>query len=167
MYHENTASQPDGGKSGQVQAAPADQRLVIESRFGALAVAADHAVTFSNGLLGFEEYNHFALAELADPRYRQFKVLQCLDDHQLSFLVMPVDPASGIVDASDLAAACKKLSIEPDDLVILLVVTIRKTPDNGVEVSGNLRAPLLIDTAKRTGVQHVLSSETYPVRYPI
>jgi|GEM_PF-5099853 len=70
----------------------AARRLVIESRFGTLAVAAENALTFPRGLLGFEEYRAYALAELSERRYAQFRVLQCLDDHKLAFLVLPLIP---------------------------------------------------------------------------
>ncbi len=166
MYNDNAATRAEPHASdGHV---PAEEpRLVIESRFGTLAVAAHNSVAFPHGLLGFGEYRRYALAELADPRYPQFRVLQCLDNHELAFLVVALEPASGIVDPADLAAACAKLGFSEGDLAVLLIVTIRRTPDQGPHVSANLRAPLLIDTARRIGVQYVLPSESYPVRYPI
>ena len=51
-----------------------------------------------------------------------------------------------------------------DDLVLLLVIAARKTP-SGVELTANLRAPILLDTDRRVGVQHVLSSEKYALRH--
>ncbi len=173
MYHENPVPSPvpetcTAAEPQTVQAAESNEHeLVIESRFGTLVVPTDNAVNFPNGLLGFEEFHNYALAELADPRYPQFKVLQCLDNHKLSFLALPFDPDCGILDAADIAAACHKLSFSADLLVILLLVTIRKGREGEVQVSANLRAPLLIDTSSRTGVQFVLPNENYPVCYPI
>lgn len=143
------------------------RRLVIESRFGALAVAAENALTFPKGLLGFEDYRAYALAELSERRYAQFRVLQCLDDHKLAFLVLPLDPEAGAVDRGDLAAACVNLDIPIEDLGMLLIVTIRRNADGAPQVSANLRAPLLIDTARRLGAQYVFPSDGYPVRFPI
>ncbi len=145
----------------------AQRRLVIESRFGTLAIAAESAITFPKGLLGFETYRSYALAELPERRYAQFRVLQCLDDHKLAFLVLPLDPESGVVDRADLAAACTNLGIPVEDLGVLLIVTIRRDADGNPQVSANLRAPLLIDTARRVGAQYVFPSDNYPVRYPI
>ncbi len=169
MYQQNTISRAAEDIALDVAppeaAAPASdgQRLIIESRFGTLAVAAQNAVTFPRGLLGFGELHSYALADLDDPRFAQFKVLQSLEDAQLSFLVLPVDPASGLITPADLAAACETLSIAVEDVAILLVITVRKSQDVGV--TANLRAPLLIDTAGRTGVQYVLPGNRYPVRY--
>ncbi len=175
MYQTNVADAIDGtAAEASANPAPAiaeapdsgDHRLVIESRFGTIAVAPGSAIGFPRGLLGFGDYHDYALADLADPRLPQFMVLQCLDDHELAFLVMPMDLDSGIVAQPDLDAACEVTSIAPADLAVLLVVTVHRT-DDGIVVSANLRAPLLIDTANRTGVQHVLTNGSYPVRFPL
>ena len=143
-----------------------DSRLVIESRFGTIAVAPNSSIEFPRGLLGFAELHRYALADLADPRLPQFMVLQCLDDHELAFLAMPLEPDSGIIARPDLDAACAALSIAAADVAILLVVTVHRS-DDGFVVSANLRAPLLIDSASRIGFQHVLPNNNYPVRFPI
>ncbi len=156
---------PAAGLAARDQRGP--QRLVIESRFGTLAVAAENAIDFPKGLVGFEDFRAYALAELSDRRYAQFRVLQSLDDHKLAFLVLPLDPDAGVVDRRDLAAACETLGIAIADLAILLVVTIRRDGDGQAQVSANLRAPLLIDSARRLGWQYVFPNDSYPVRYPI
>ncbi len=170
MYQTNVADAIDGtaAEASAIGAAPdsGDHRLVIESRFGTIAVAPGSAIEFPRGLLGFGEFHDYALADLADPRLPQFMVLQCLDDHELAFLVMPMDPDSGVIAQPDLDAACEATSIAAADLAVLLVVTVHRT-DDGIVVSANLRAPLLIDTANRTGVQHVLPNDGYPVRFPL
>ena len=117
-------------------------------------------------MLGFGEFHSYGLADLGDPRFPQFKVLQSLDDDQLAFLVLPLDPSTGFLDRADLDAACNTLSIAIDDLVVLLVITTRKTSE-GPSVSANLRAPLLIDAVSRVGIQYVLRNERYPVRFQI
>ena len=46
------------------------------------------------------------------------------------------------------------------------IVTMRE--DNNSQVfTVNLKAPLLIDSAKRTGRQHVFAGEHYPLRHPL
>lgn len=146
---------------------PADKsRLIIDSRFGSLAISQNSILDFPRGLLGFGDYNSFGIAHLSDPRYGQFKVLQCLEDHQLAFLVLPLDPNTGFIDRADLESACSSLAINIDDLAILLVVTVRKT-EAGAGVTANLRAPLLIDVTSRIGSQYVMRSERYPVRFEI
>ena len=143
-----------------------DSRLIVDSRFGSLAISRNSILDFPHGLLGFGDFHSFGIADLSDPRYAQFKVLQCLEDHQLAFLVLPLDPNTGFIDRADLDIACDSLVVALDDLVILLVVTVRKA-EQGAGVTANLRAPLLIDGTTRIGNQYVLSSERYPVRFQI
>ena len=143
-----------------------DSRLIVDSRFGSLAISRNSILDFPHGLLGFGDFHSFGIADLSDPRYAQFKVLQCLEDHQLAFLVLPLDPNTGFIDRADLDIACDSLVVALDDLVILLVVTVRKA-EQGASVTANLRAPLLIDGTTRIGNQYVLSSERYPVRFQI
>lgn len=150
------AGPPDGG----------DERLIIESRFGPLAISPNGRLRFPSGLLGFAEFSDYALAELGDERFPQFNVLQSLDDHQLAFLVLPLDAEAGFIERVDLDAACQTLAIGFTDLLIMLVVTARKTHE-GPRVTANLRAPLMIDSASRIGMQYVLHNERYPVRFQL
>ena len=164
LTHPRTRETPESVAGG----APAggDQRLIIESRFGPLAISPNSKLRFPSGLLGFAEFSDYALAELGDERFPQFNVLQSLDDHQLAFLVMPLDTQAGFIERPDLDAACQTLAIAFDDLLIMLVVTARKTHE-GPRVTANLRAPLMIDSASRIGMQYVLHNERYPVRFQL
>ena len=117
------------------------ERLIIESRFGPLAISSNSTLKFPSGLLGFAEFSNYALALLDDERFPQFKVLQSLDDHQLAFLVLPLDPEAGFIERGDLDAACNTLAIDYDNLAIMLVVTARKTHDGPRCHSQPARAP--------------------------
>lgn len=172
MYQENTAhhapTPPVANPlpAGQQDSEADDRRLVIESRFGALAISPENAVEFPKGLLGFADLRGFALADLDDARFPQLKVLQSLDDVKMSFLTLPVDPANGIIEAEDLKEACENLRFSFADLVVLLVVAVRRI-NAKVVVTANLRAPLLIDSEARLAAQYVLSNSRYPVRLPL
>ena len=157
---------PDHADSDADAAAKDSSRLIIDSRFGSLAISRNSILDFPRGLLGFGEFHSFGIADLSDPRYSQFKVLQCLEDHQLAFLVLPLDPNTGFIDRADLDTACDTLMIKIDDVIILLVVTARKV-EQGASVTANLRAPLLIDSITRIGNQYVMRDERYPVRFQI
>ncbi len=157
---------PDHAGADSNAATQDSSRLIIDSRFGSLAISQSSILDFPRGLLGFGDFHSFGIADLSDPRYAQFKVLQCLEDHQLAFLVLPLDPNTGFIDRADLETACESLTVKVDDMIILLVVTVRKV-DAGASVTANLRAPLLIDSATRTGNQYVMRDERYPVRFRI
>ena len=157
---------PDPAVLGSDAAAKDNNRLIIDSRFGSLAISQNSVLDFPHGLLGFGDFHSFGISDLSDPRYAQFKVLQCLEDHQLAFLVLPLDPNTGFIDRADLDAACNSLLVDIDDLVIMLVVTVRKA-EQGASITANLRAPLMIDSKTHTGHQYVLRNERYPVRFQI
>jgi flagellar assembly factor FliW len=137
---------------------------VIVSRFGPIVVGGDNAIDVPNGLLGFGGLRRFALAKLPDERFKQFLVLQSIEDESLAFLVQPFDPSVGLIAPAELEEACRALAIPFEDLVLLLVVSVRRQGDKAV-LSVNLRAPIFVNAQRRRAVQHVLANGSYPVRY--
>lgn len=144
----------------------ADKTLVIESRFGTLTIHPRTALFFPQGLLGFADFRDFALADLPNGKHPQFKALQCLTDPNLAFLVAPLASDSPAIDPADVDEACQTLSIAREDLLILLIVTVRRD-DDGAHVSVNLRAPVMIDTQKRVARQYVLPNNKYEIRHKL
>lgn len=137
---------------------------VIVSRFGPIVVEAENAITFPSGLLGFPGLRDYALASLPDERFRRFLVLQSLEDDGVAFLVQPLDPDQGLIAQAELDEACATLGIPRADLALLLIVSVRRQADKAV-LTVNLRAPLIINAARRRGVQHVLANGAYPIRH--
>jgi len=144
-----------------VAAAPSS----IETRFGTLALDATRLVTLPSGLLGFADRQRFALADLPDPQ-GAFKLLQSVDEPELAFLVLPIDPDADLIAHRDLELACQALGFPWRALAILALVTVRPEAD-GVHFSINLKAPLLIDTGRQIGCQHVFAGDAYPLRYDL
>lgn len=157
---QSTAALPAADSSN------ANQTLMIESRFGTLTVRPHASLLFPQGLLGFADCRDFALADLPDGKQPQFKALQCLTDASLAFLVAPLPSASTAIDADDIQEACNSLSISPEDLAVVLIVTVRRD-DDGAHVSVNLRAPVLIDTRNRVARQYVLPNNKYQIRHKL
>jgi len=137
----------------------------IATRFGTLALDAARLITLPNGLLGFADCQRFALADLPDPQ-GPFKLLQSVDEAELAFLVLPVDPDAGLIAPGDLELARQSLGIDRRALAVLALVTVRVEAE-GVHFSINLKAPLLIDTGRQVGRQHVFAGEAYPLRYDL
>ena len=141
-------------------------KIVIATRFGEMEFDPSQAIHLPRGVLGFPGKQTFALAQLPQPGMSHFSLLQCLDDPELSFLVLPFDIESGAIDRADLERARDELGIAADDLAVVLIVAIREVADRP-EISVNLRAPILLDAQKRTGAQSVLTNSKYPVRHLI
>jgi flagellar assembly factor FliW len=140
--------------------------LALDTRFGRMELARSNIIGFPSGLLGFAAAREFALVQLDNPKYQMFRILQCVSDATLSFIVFPPSPESGLIDAADIEAAGAALRYAPSDLVVLLLVTVRKS-ETGHQLTVNLRAPVLIDSSRFLGVQYVLPNERYPVRFPL
>lgn len=139
--------------------------MSITTRFGAVELDPERIVTFPTGPLGFADRCRFILADGPDPR-GAFKLLQCLDDPELGFLVLPLDPGAGPISSDDLHVACRTRGLDWAALAVLAIVTVRPEAE-GVRFSVNLKAPLLIDTRRRSGYQHVLASDRYQIREPL
>ncbi len=144
---------------------PAPGVSSIATRFGTLALDPARLITLPGGLLGFADCQRFALAELPDSQ-GPFKLLQSVDEPELAFLVLPVDPDADLIARKDLEHACQALRIDWPALAVLALVTVRPEAA-GVHFSINLKAPLLIDTGRQTGRQHVFAGEAYPLRYDL
>ena len=73
--------------------------------FGEIEVAEDRIITFTQGLMGFEEYTRYTLIYNSEKKGR-IMWLQCLDEPQLAFTVsmQPSGPARQSCPPHDPAA---------------------------------------------------------------
>lgn len=138
---------------------------VIDTRFGKIALQKKNPLTFPRGLLGMPDKFHFFLTEFPSSKLHQFKLLQSLDDYDLSFITLPLTLQNSIILAEDLTHACKELNIAVENLVALLIVSVHRTPDRTI-LSVNARAPLLIDSYMRLAAQYVFPTDRYTVQHP-
>lgn len=147
-------------------AVPATAETVVETRFGVYAFDAGNSLEFASGLLGFGGRQRFGLANLPQPELAAFKLLQSLEQPDLSFIVTPLEPEAGLVAREDLEGACRSAGVAFADATFLLMVTLRQGP-NGLEMTANLRAPLVLDLQRHRGRQIVLQNPDYPIRHSL
>lgn len=136
----------------------------IASRFGAITVDKAKAILFPVGILGMPEMHHFVLTDFPNPKLKQFKLLQSLDDHELSFITLPMDLDNTILDRADIDNACRDMEIAPEDLAVALIVSVHRGMTN-VQLSVNARAPIFIDTHRQAAAQYVFTSSKYKVQH--
>ena len=142
--------------------------ITIETRFGEIEFDWDKAIYMPVGLLGFPDHHAFGLANLPDAQLDQFKLLQCLTDTTLSFIVAPYNPESEAIEAQDLDNAIASLAIPKEDVSVLLVVTLRPNEQGGgISMSVNLQAPVVLDTNRQIAWQSVMPHEKYPVQHQL
>jgi flagellar assembly factor FliW len=125
------------------------------------AQAAAPTIAFPQGLPGFPDATRFALLPLD---------VQCADEADLRFLVLPYLEKRLPLRREDLDRACTLAGVPSEHAAILLVVT-RRPPvaaaDGAGQLCVNLRAPVLVNTERRIAVQCVLPSPDYSVRHPL
>jgi len=129
-------------------------------RFGTLKVEPGKVIEFPEGLAGFEDRRRFSLFHQDEGDVKYF-ILQSLDDPALAFHI--ADPAQlGFnfeIALSDAETALLKLS---DPLDAAVAVILWKDESAG-QMRANLKAPLIINTRERRGLQHIFEQLNFPL----
>jgi len=130
-------------------------------RFGTLKVEPGKIIEFPEGLAGFEQQRRFSLFHPDDGEVKYF-ILQSLDDPALAFHI--ADPGKlGFnfeVVLSDAETALLKLS---DPLDAAVAVILWKEESSG-QIRANLKAPLIVNTRERRGLQHIFEQLNFPLK---
>lgn len=140
--------------------------VTIKSRFGKIEVDKSKKISFKHGILGLPTAVNFCLTKLPNISSDQFKLLQCLEDDDLSFIVVPAQYDNQLIERNDLEEACKVLDINTKNLILLFIVTIN---DDGTkrEITVNAKAPVLVDAENKTATQYVLQNPSYKIQHKI
>lgn len=153
----------------QTADASGDPNIVrIANKLGTFEFDRKLSLNFPTGVIGFPDIHEFGLASLPADSMAEFRLLQCITEPRISFIVLPMDPAAAPIDPLDIQEACQTLGITPENLVMFFIITIRSAgPGAGITMSINHRAPVMVDSATRMGRQYVLSSNKYSVQHQI
>jgi flagellar assembly factor FliW len=146
--------------------APPANLEVIETRFGTIEADRNNAIHFEHGLLGVPNSKRFVLVDFPSQKLAQFRLLQSLDDKNLSFITLPLEVENAIIERADIEKACGDIGISPDNLAILLIVSVHRTPTD-LNITVNARAPLVIDVGSRHAIQYVFQHSRYKVQQPL
>ena len=141
---------------------------VETTRFGPIEVADDEVVLFPDGLPGFGGAHRMVLVGAGD----LVGVEGGVGHHSLYWLQDVVDPDLAFLTTVPwLAYPDYDIDVDPngsspDDLCVLVMVAVRRE-DGTATLTTNLRAPVVIDTARREGRQVILDDSDWPVRAPL
>jgi flagellar assembly factor FliW len=144
----------------------ADPIEEIDTRFGKVTLDRSQPIIFSQGLLGMPDKFHFVFAEFPVRKYPQFRLMQCLDDLELSFITLPIETSNILLAKEDIADSAGELGIPMDALSLSLIVSVHRLGEH-VQLSVNARAPLFINNRTRQAVQHVFTMDRYRVQHMI
>ena len=124
--------------------------------FGSVQIDPDKIITFPAGLAGFEHCQRFMLVHEAEQGAPVSYTLQSLDDAALAFQI--VDPVTlGFNYTLSLSEAENAILGTPaQDQIVVMQVLFKQHKDGREEIVPSLRAPLIINTAKRLGLQKVM-----------
>ncbi len=150
--------------TGAVEQEP--ENYIVQSRFGELSFTKDQVVRLSKPILGFPHLTEFGLARMPNQESQSLLLLQSLEDASVSFPCLGLDLTNPLIEKADLEPVLGQLAIKPDDGAILCILTSREEAGKGV-VSANLRAPIFMVSARRTGWQVVLANPRYPIRHAL
>ena len=133
--------------------------------FGEVEVDEERIITFTQPIMGFEEYTHYTLIYNSEKK-GAIMWLQCIDEPQLTFTVVDpmkvIEEYNPVVDDEWLAPLGKVRN--EDDYFILSVVTV---PADLTKMTANLKAPIVINTNTRKACQIIVNNDEYVVRYNV
>lgn len=131
--------------------------------YGEIECQEDEIISFPKGLFGFPEETQFYL--MTDPEQAPFMLLQSIHTSYLAFVVLDPWAVESNYGFELQKETKEELQIEREEDVMVLGIVV--VPDNVKEMTINLRAPLIINVAKRVGEQIILSDEQFAIRHPL
>jgi flagellar assembly factor FliW len=135
--------------------------MKIESRFGALEVDLEKAIYFPKGIYGFKEDLHFALVDFPLKALDNFKLLQCVNDHNVCLPVIPVGYENKLISKEDMDECLETIEVDRENFLMLFISTSKKLADGSFEVSINSKAPIVMDVNLKVGIQYIFTSNKY------
>ncbi|MBR4341406.1 MAG: flagellar assembly protein FliW [Lachnospiraceae bacterium] len=134
--------------------------------FGEVEIDESKVITMDNGLFGFENYKKYIL--LYDSSTDEIPSIQWLQSVDEELLALPVMIPTTIVPEYNPVVDDEYLENlgewTEDTLSILVTVTV---PIDVKNMSINLKAPIVINTATMKGGQVVAENSDYEVKYKI
>lgn len=135
------------------------------TRFGEIEFPEEVIMTFPEGMLGFETSRRYILLE-HDTEGSPFKWLQSIDDPNLAFIV--IDPM--VVDSNyrfEIDVDTQRMigTDQPTECAVMSIVNVNR--NSKVQVSVNLKAPLVVNVENRIGRQIILGTNVYAISTPL
>lgn len=136
---------------------------ISTSRFGSIEFDKNHQLLFPKGILGFEKLRDFVL--LSDPEDEIFIWLQSLEKPHIAFPLLEPDFFTSEYNVVFLKDDLEILSLKKEDpYQIFSIITI---PNNPVQMTANLKAPLVINRKENRACQLILPDESLSICEPI
>lgn len=133
--------------------------------FGEISVDEEKLITFEDGIIGFPELKRFMLIYDEDNKDAKIKWLQSLDEGEFALPVidpLEIEETYNPIVEDELLNSLGKL--EADSMLVLVTITVPKEVEN---MTGNFKAPIIINMDNKKASQLIIEDEKYIVKYPI
>lgn len=141
-------------------------QLAYNTSFGEIHLREDRLLSFPKGLLGLPHCTVFGLSRLPGVDESPLMLMHCINEPHITFLV--ADPAVlGLhIQDKDREQALKEAGMTEKNAQFLTILTLYPDEEAGY-LTANLRAPVLIDSTTREGVQQILASKEYTTQHKL
>lgn len=140
--------------------------LVKTKYFGEINLSEDKIITMERGMFGFEEYKKYTILYDSEKEGRpNVSWFQSVEEPSLAFPVinpLVVKEDYNPVVEDELLKGLGEITEE--NIVILLLLTV---PQDAIQMTANLKAPIIINADTRKGAQVVVENEEYEIKYRI
>lgn len=134
---------------------------VKTTRFGELEINPSDIITFHDGLLGFDQLKKYFVVDPGDSTLILW--LQSTEDEKIAFPI--IEPKIFKPDYTAKLLPADLNGLELESLSSAKLYSILTIPVNVVEMSANLKAPIVINSAKKVAKQIVLADSKLTVKH--
>ena len=134
--------------------------IVKTGRFGQLTVGDDEIVTFPHGIHGFPDYRRFCLVDSADDTLILW--LQSIDHPEVAFPLL--EPKIFKPDYAARLSAAELRELKLENVNQSAVFSILTIPEDVMQMTANLKAPIVINLKQQIARQVVLQENEYGIK---
>lgn len=138
--------------------------MLINTKFlGAIEIEEQSIIRFDKGLPGFDELREFAI--LAVEENQSLYYMQSIEDEGICFIVMSpfLIKEDYEIDINEESVAVLQIE-KPEHVSLFVILTI---PADVKNMTANLLAPIVVNTANRKAVQEILNNDKYHIKHKI
>ena len=166
MQNPTMANQGETAMNLPSDMANSEKELTFKTRFGDVTIHQDRLIAFPHGLFGFRECTQFGLAKLPNVDESPILLMQCINEPSIAFLVADPSVLGLEIKTSDKTEALDVTKLDTKETQFLSILTLYDNGDS-YYLTANLKAPVLVDTSKKVGLQYILSSKDYSTQHKI
>jgi flagellar assembly factor FliW len=135
--------------------------IVKTGRFGQLTVGDDEVIRIPQGVLGFPEMTKYCLVDPGDETLILW--LQSIENPDVAFPVL--EPKIFKTDYTARLSAAELRELKLENVNQSAVFSILTLPEDVMQMSANLKAPLVINLKEHVAKQVVLQENEYSIKH--